>query len=88
MGREVTVLGIPTGVKMHSAVFALTPRNAGKVALTFLEAPEPRTTEGEVMDIDEGSFRKGVVTAKLYGYLRSAGREALHSERKVRRDPD
>ncbi len=70
VGREITVLGIPTGVKMHSAVFALTPRIAGEVALKFLKASAPRVSEGEVMDIDEASFREGVLEAKLYGYLR------------------
>jgi predicted polyphosphate/ATP-dependent NAD kinase len=71
VGSKLTVLGVPTGVKMHSAVFAITPRVAGVVALEFLGAPAPGTAEGEVMDIDESSFRKGVLDAKLYGYLRT-----------------
>lgn len=70
VGRKLVVLGIPTGVKMHSAVFALTARGAGEVALTFMRASTPKVTEGEVMDIDEESFRRGTVAAKLYGYLR------------------
>ena len=70
VGRDMTVLGIPAGVKMHSAVFAVTPRDAGEVAVTFLGTDAPRVTEGEVMDIDEDSFRRGRVVARLYGYLR------------------
>ena len=70
VGHEITVLGIPAGVKMHSAVYAVTPRQAGEVALMFLTSVELKVTEAEVMDVDEVSFRKGVVAAKLYGYLR------------------
>ncbi len=70
VGRTLTVLGIPAGVKMHSAVFALNARNAGEAALTFLTDSDQAYVEEEVMDIDEASFRRGVVAAKLYGYLR------------------
>ena len=69
VGRDVTVLGVPAGVKIQSAVFALSPKLAGEVAVSFLTNATPRVREAEVMDIDEGSFRKGVITAKLYGYL-------------------
>jgi predicted polyphosphate/ATP-dependent NAD kinase len=70
VGREITVLGIPAGVKIHSAVYAVTPRQAGDAAVLFLTSTEPEVTEAEVMDIDEVSFREGIVAAKLYGYLR------------------
>jgi predicted polyphosphate/ATP-dependent NAD kinase len=72
VGREkkLTVLGIPAGVKMHSAVFALTARNAGEVALNFLSSATPNVVDAEVMDVDEASFRKGMVAARLYGYMR------------------
>ncbi len=70
VGRKLTVLGIPTGVKMHSAVFAVTPKSTGVAAAQFLRAENPRVMEAEVMDIDESSFRRGSLVAKLYGYLR------------------
>ncbi len=70
VGRELTALGVPAGVKMHSGVFGMTPRNAGEAALAFLKSEAPLVTEGEVMDIDEPSFRRGQVVARLYGYLR------------------
>jgi predicted polyphosphate/ATP-dependent NAD kinase len=65
---KVPVLGVPTGVKMHSAVFAVTPKAAARVAVTFLWGELP-LREAEVMDVDEAIFREGRVSAKLYGYV-------------------
>ena len=65
---SVPVLGVPTGVKMHSAVFAITPQAAARVTLRFLFASLP-LREAEVMDVDEQAFREGHVSAELYGYV-------------------
>ena len=70
VGEEVPVLGVPAGVKIHSAVYAVTPRSAGKLVVLWLQRRLLRMRSAEVMDIDEEAFRAGVVRAKLYGYLR------------------
>ena len=67
---KVPVLGVPTGVKMHSATFAISPQAAARVAVGFLWGGLP-LREAEVMDVDEKEFRMGHLSAKLYGYLLS-----------------
>lgn len=83
VGLLLPVVGIPAGVKIHSAVFATGPRSAGELAALYLEGRVSRLREAEVMDIDEESFRRGVLAARLYGYLRVPQRSALLQGAKV-----
>jgi NAD+ kinase len=57
---EVPILGVPAGVKVYSSVFAVTPRAAGRIAVTF-----DRTERREVNDIDEDAYRGGDVNTEL-----------------------
>jgi predicted polyphosphate/ATP-dependent NAD kinase len=57
---ETPMLGVPAGVKVYSAVFAVDPRGAGYVAGTF-----DRTERAEVNDIDEETYREGTVHTEL-----------------------
>jgi len=67
IGTQVPILGIPTGVKLHSAAFANTPEVAGLIAARFLIEGLP-LQEAEVMDIDEDAYRENRLVAKLRGY--------------------
>ena len=67
---QIPALGVPTGVKMHSAVFGVDPKSAARITYRFLTNQLP-LWEAEVMDIDEEAFRQGRVSAKLHGYLLS-----------------
>jgi len=69
-GRHVPVIGIPAGVKIHSAVYALTPKDAGEMLQSIISGAPMSLREAEVMDLDEVAFRDGRVVAKCYGYLR------------------
>ncbi|MCW4053315.1 MAG: ATP-NAD kinase family protein [Candidatus Bathyarchaeota archaeon] len=68
VGMALPVLGVPTGVKMHSAVFAVNPQAAARVVIRLLYEALP-LREGEVMDVDEKAFREGRVSAELHGYV-------------------
>lgn len=70
VGTTLPVLGIPAGVKIHSAVYAYNAGNAGEALEYFCSEGQNRFEEAEVMDIDEEAFRRGAVQAKLYGYMR------------------
>ena len=70
VGNTILVLGIPAGVKIHSAVYASNPVKAGVLTKLFLEGKTQETREVEVMDISEEDYRKGLLSARLYGYLK------------------
>jgi len=70
VGTQVAVIGIPAGVKIHSAVFAKNPANAGELCRLFLLNKIKGFVEAEVMDIDEEDYRKEILSARLFGYLK------------------
>ncbi len=66
----IPVLGIPAGVKIHSAVYAVTPKAAGEVIAQLARGQLIDVKAHDVRDIDEEAFRNNIVRAKLYGEMR------------------
>lgn len=67
---RVPVLGVPAGVKIHSGVYAVTPKAAGEVVAMLIRGELVTLSEQEVRDIDEDAFRQGTVRARWYGELK------------------
>lgn len=63
--KNIPLLGIPAGVKMHSGVFATSPETCAHVLADFI-AGELRLKESEIMDVDEDAYRNGIWNVKLY----------------------
>ena len=70
IGETLPVIGIPSGVKIHSPVYAINPKKAGILALKYLKNELKTLKEVEVVDIDENNFRDDIVKTTLYGYLK------------------
>lgn len=87
IGQNLPVLGIPAGVKIHSAVFGTNPRSAGDLTVSYLRGRVSSLREAEVMDIDEEAFRQGIVSARLYGYLKIPFRTRLVQSLKIASGP-
>lgn len=82
VGDTVPVIGIPAGVKLHSAVFGVNPVRTGELAAQFLRDEIHILRNAEVMDIDEAAYRQGIVSPRLFGYLRIPYQRRLVQARK------
>lgn len=63
--KQIPIVGIPTGVKMHSGVFVETPEAAALLLRAYLEGVASITT-AEILDVDEEKYRNGIYEVKLY----------------------
>ena len=64
--NKILILGIPSGVKMHSGVFGITANASAKMLYEYVNK---RLTIGdaEIMDLDEEKYRKGEWNIRLFG---------------------
>lgn len=69
LGETQPVLGLPSGVKMHSSVYAIVPEAAAEIIKMMIAGELVALDMGEVRDIDEAAFREGRVRSRFYGEL-------------------
>ncbi|HYU06953.1 MAG TPA: ATP-NAD kinase family protein [Thermoplasmata archaeon] len=67
---RVPILGIPAGVKMHSAVFAVSPQAAAELTLAYLRG-RLRIGSAEILDLDEDAYRRGEWRVALVGTVKT-----------------
>ena len=75
---DLPVLGVPAGVKVYSAVFAVSPAAAGRIAADF-----DSTERREVSDLDEDAYRAGDVKSELRGVVRVPVAAELQSSKQL-----
>jgi predicted polyphosphate/ATP-dependent NAD kinase len=83
----VALVGIPTGVKMHSAVFAVSPEAAGETVAMALRHACP-TRPVEIMDSDPAELAAGRPSAHLFGYALTPTLPRLMQAAKASRPAD
>jgi predicted polyphosphate/ATP-dependent NAD kinase len=66
---HVPVLGVPSGVKMYSGVFAASPKEAADLLGDFLTG-SAQLVDFEVMDADEEDVRSDRLNVRLHGLLK------------------
>ena len=65
VGSTVPIVGVPAGVKMHSAVFGMHPASVAAILADFADG-RTASVEAEVLDLDESEYRQGRWVVRLY----------------------
>jgi predicted polyphosphate/ATP-dependent NAD kinase len=64
-GEDVPVLGIPSGVKMYSGVFGVSPARTAEIIVRFVLGELP-LAKVDIVDLDEEKYRKGEWSMRLF----------------------
>ena len=62
---KVPIVGVPAGVKMHSAVFGLHSESVAAIIADFVDG-DTATVDAEVLDLDEEKYRQGEWVVRLF----------------------
>lgn len=66
VGSEFPILGIPSGVKMHSGVFCHGINKGVQILRQFVQN-NVQFVQSEIIDLDEKEFRQDRIITRLYG---------------------
>lgn len=64
-GEGTPILGIPSGVKMYSGVFGMTPVRTAEILVRYLTG-EIGVADAEIVDLDEEKYRRDEWAVRLY----------------------
>jgi len=70
VGQKVPIVGVPAGVKMHSAVFGMHAASVAAILADFVGG-RTATVDAEVLDLDEEQYRGGNWVVRLYHTART-----------------
>ena len=70
IGEDILTLGVPSGVKIQSGVFAVTPKSAGHIVRSFIDGEITETYLRKVIDVDESNLNNDVICSTHYGFLK------------------
>ncbi|HOP09528.1 MAG TPA: ATP-NAD kinase family protein [Candidatus Methanofastidiosa archaeon] len=70
VGSNVVLLGIPSGVKMLSGVFAINPEAAADI-LELHANGQASIRDAEIVDLDEEEYRRDTLAFKVFGIGRT-----------------
>ena len=65
VGTAIPIVGVPAGVKMHSAVFGLHPASVAAIVADFVDG-DTATVDAEILDLDEEKYRQGEWVVRLF----------------------
>ncbi len=68
-GKDLPVLGLPSGVKMQSGVFGIHPEATAELVRQLVDGELVNLGVSEVRDIDESALRNGEVRSRYFGEL-------------------
>lgn len=83
LGDRTPVLGVPAGVKMHSAVFAVSPDAAGQLLESLVTGGLVAAVRADVRDIDEERLRAGEIGNRFFGEMSVPGFAGYLQQTKV-----
>ncbi len=66
VNTSLPILGVPSGVKMYSGVFASSPEAAAEIVASFIGG-DAQIELGEIADVDEASLKDDVIRTRVYG---------------------